>query len=69
VSVSLGLPPQTVAGADPAESPPTDLAPRVRTPFRNRIEPWQVVGAVLLGAFVATVGLMLYFRLRGHVRR
>lgn len=63
------LPPQSVEGADPAPAPPTSLAPAVEEDWIDRMRPWQVVGAVLLGAFVIIVALTLIVRLRGRRMR
>lgn len=53
-----GLPPQTLAAATPAGMPPTELAPRVETLLIERAPAWQVVGAVVLGAFMAGLGVI-----------
>jgi cellulose synthase operon protein B len=64
-----GLPPQSIQGADPAGPPPATLAPRVEQSVRERLQPWQVAGAVLLGGFVAAVALLLLVRSRGGADR
>ena len=61
-----GLPPQTLAAAEPASLPPPSLVPRVETPLVQRLPAWQVVGSVFLGAFVVTLALVVRSRwLRG----
>ena len=62
-AVVPGLPAQPLAGAeDPA--PPLRLAPRVAVPapIVERLAPYQIVGAILLGAFVAFLILILALR-------
>ena len=65
-AVVEGLPPQTLAPAAPASLPPPSLVPKVETPLVQRLPAWQVVGSVLLGAFVVTLALVVRSRwLRG----
>ena len=64
VAVVEGSPPQTLIGAEPPAPPPAALAPRVDRFFRSGAEPWQVAGALGLGAFVVAVALLLAARLR-----
>jgi hypothetical protein len=64
VFLAEGFAPQTTAAADPVEPPPPALAPRIARSFRERLQAWQVAGAVLLAGFVATVALVLTRRLR-----
>jgi len=73
-SISAGLPPQTSPSADSAETAPQALAPRLvgkaaqpkasTATKTRRLQTWQVVGAVLLGAFVTIIGALLFVKLR-----
>ena len=60
--VGASVPPQTVVASTPAEPPPAALAPRVETPLAQRVPAWQIVGAVLLGAFIAVLGVIAIAR-------
>ena len=56
--------PQILAVADPAAVPPETLAPQLVVPLIQSIPPWQIVGAVLLGAFVAAIVVFVSLRYR-----
>jgi cellulose synthase operon protein B len=53
-----GVPPAPLDVATEAEAPPATLAPRVVTPIVAQLPTWQIVGAILLGAFVAAMLLI-----------
>jgi hypothetical protein len=55
-----GLPAQTVEGASPTEPSPVSLAPTVQEPNAPGPPAWQVVGVILLGAFIGVVFLIIY---------
>lgn len=73
-AIGSGLPPQTSPSSDSAETAPQALAPRLVGPAAQpkasaatktqRLHTWQVVGAVLLGAFVTIIGAVLFVKLR-----
>ncbi len=73
-AIGAGLPPQTSPSSDSAETAPQALAPRLVGPAAQpkastakkmqRLHTWQVVGAVLLGAFVTIIGAVLFVKLR-----
>ncbi|HZQ37599.1 MAG TPA: cellulose biosynthesis cyclic di-GMP-binding regulatory protein BcsB [Dehalococcoidia bacterium] len=72
--ISAGLPAQTSPSSESAEVAPQALAPRLVGPAAQpkastatktrRLQTWQVVGAVLLGAFVTIIGAVLFLKLR-----
>lgn len=64
-----GLPPQP--GADPPEtvSGPASLMPQVETPLLERLPGWQIAGAVLLGAFISALIILLTIQIRARMRR
>lgn len=79
-AIGAGLPAQTSPSSDSAETAPQALAPRLVGPAAQpkastatktrRLQSWQVVGAVLLGAFVTIIGAVLFVKLRpGHNAR
>lgn len=58
VAITGDLGPQTMAGAEPSTSMRSDLSPQVlpdERPWIERIDAWQVVGAIVLVAFLALV--------------
>ncbi len=60
-----GLPPQSRAAASPVPAAPADLAPYVvvaERPLVERLPAWQIAGAVLLGALIATIILVVTVR-------
>jgi len=64
VAVVDMLPVQSSQSADPPAAPPVSLAPRVVLPLTQRLLAWQIVGAVLLGAFVAITIILVAARVR-----
>jgi hypothetical protein len=64
VVITEALPPQVLVGAQPAAAPPRDLAPRADGAFRDRLQPWQIAGVVLLGLFGMLVAGVLVIRLQ-----
>ncbi len=56
--------PQIITVADPAAVPPEALAPQLVVPLVQSIPPWQIVGAILLGAFVAAIAVFVILRYR-----
>jgi hypothetical protein len=72
IAVTGELGPQTVAGADPANEVSSALAPQIipdERPWIERIEAWQVVGAIALVAFLALViGVIMLRWVRGGTR-
>lgn len=58
IAVTGDLGPQTVAGAEPANEAPASLAPHAlpdERPLIERLPAWQVVGGIVLVAFLALV--------------
>jgi cellulose synthase operon protein B len=55
---------QTLEPAAPPPGAPEELAPQVIIPITERLQPWQVVAAILLGAFVSALILILLVRYR-----
>jgi cellulose synthase operon protein B len=62
--IAAGLPPQTVVGSTPEEGIPPALAPQVIIPLTQRLPIWQIVGAILLGALVAAMVVIVLTRWR-----
>jgi hypothetical protein len=62
--IAAGLPPQTVVGSSTAETIPPALAPQVIIPLTQRLPTWQIVGAILLGALVAAIVVIVLVRWR-----
>ncbi|MGB9753396.1 cellulose biosynthesis cyclic di-GMP-binding regulatory protein BcsB [Roseiflexus castenholzii] len=61
-------PPQTgPAAADAA--PPSSLTPQIETSLLERLPGWQIAGAVLLGAFLSALVILLTIQVRGRTRR
>lgn len=66
--IRQGAPPQTgPAAADTA--PPSSLTPQIETPLLERLPGWQIAGAILLGAFLSALAILLTIQVRGRVRR
>lgn len=72
IAVTGDLGPQTVVGANPANEVPEELAPQIlpdERPWIERIAAWQVVGAIVLVAFLALViGVVMLRWVRGGTR-
>ena len=72
IAVTGELGPQTVTGADPGNEVSSALAPQIipdERPWIERIEAWQVVGAIALVAFLALViGVIMLRWVRGGTR-
>jgi hypothetical protein len=64
VAVFNDLPPQQLTAAVPPPTPPDTLNPRVEVSLVEQLPAWQVVGAVLLGMFIASVVFLLIARYR-----
>jgi cellulose synthase operon protein B len=62
--ITAGLPPQTVVGSTPAETIPPVLAPQVIIPLAERLPTWQIIGAILLGAVIAAIVVIILTRWR-----
>ncbi|MCS6938710.1 MAG: cellulose biosynthesis cyclic di-GMP-binding regulatory protein BcsB, partial [Roseiflexus sp.] len=63
-----GAPPQTGPAASDTTSP-SSLTPQIETPLLERLPGWQIAGAVLLGAFLSALVILLTIQVRGRVRR
>lgn len=61
VAIVDRMPPQVIDGVGPTPTPVVPL-PRVELPPPPPIPPWQVVGAILLGAFLAAVAAIAVVR-------
>ncbi len=72
VAITGNLGPQTMAGAEPSTSIRSDLSPQVlpdERPWIERIDAWQVVGAIVLVAFLALmIGVIQIRWIRGGKR-
>jgi cellulose synthase operon protein B len=55
---------QTLQPSEPVPAAPEELAPQVIIPITERLQPWQVVAAILLGAFASALILILLVRYR-----
>lgn len=66
--IRQGAPPQTGPAASDA-APPSSLTPQIETPLLERLPGWQIAGAVLLGAFLSALVILLTIQVRGRVRR
>lgn len=60
----IGNTSQTITGAEPPPQIPAPLAPQVVIPLEQRLPAWQIVGAIVLGAFVAGILVILVTRYR-----
>lgn len=66
--IRQGAPPQTgPAAADSA--PPSSLTPQIETPLLERLPGWQIAGAILLGAFLSALAILLTIQVRARMRR
>ncbi|MCS7289441.1 MAG: cellulose biosynthesis cyclic di-GMP-binding regulatory protein BcsB [Roseiflexus sp.] len=63
-----GAPPQTSPAA-PDMASPSSLTPQIETPLLERLPGWQIAGAVLLGAFLSAIVILLTIQVRGRARR
>ncbi len=66
--IRRGGPPQTGPAATDA-LPPSSLTPQIETPLLERLPGWQIAGAVLLGAFLSALVILLTIQVRGRMRR
>jgi len=62
----LATTPQIITAADSVAPPPETLAPQIVIPISQRVPPWQIVGAVVLGAFVAAIVVYVVVRYRSR---
>ncbi|MCL6541482.1 MAG: cellulose biosynthesis cyclic di-GMP-binding regulatory protein BcsB [Roseiflexus sp.] len=69
VLIRTNAPPQNSAGASDVASPPPSLTPQIETPLLERLPGWQIAGAVLLGAFLSALVILLTIQVRGRTRR
>lgn len=66
--IRKGAPPQPGPAA-PDTAPPSSLTPQIETPLLERLPGWQIAGAILLGAFLSALVILLTTQVRGRVRR
>jgi hypothetical protein len=67
--IRTDAPPQNSAGASDIAPPPISLTPQIETPLLERLPGWQIAGAVLLGAFLSALGILLTIQVRRRIRR
>jgi len=67
--IRTNVPPQSGAGASDVAPPPISLTPQIETPLLERLPGWQIAGAVLLGAFLSALVILLTIQVRRRTRR
>lgn len=67
--IRADAPPQNNAGASDVAPAPISLTPQIETPLLERLPGWQIAGAVLLGAFLTALVILLTIQIRRRTRR